>query len=57
MSSVAILKEEICPYEQVCGAGIVRELRGEKWKEKFCKRNYQECDHFFPRIMVEIDKT
>lgn len=45
-------REIICPFEKICGAGIVRELRGKDedkgWQERFCRdeNNYKNCVHF-----------
>ncbi len=40
-----------CRFFRTCGAGIVRELRQEKWIEKFCFAgpNVPACCHFQDR--------
>ncbi len=39
-----------CPFSPICGAGVIRQYRGENWRQRYCYSDFNECVHFQFRI-------
>ena len=39
-------KKAKCPFFSICGAGVIRERRGESWYQMHCFSNFSICCHF-----------
>lgn len=35
-----------CPFFDICGAYIIREMRAENWYQQFCCADFEKCVHF-----------
>lgn len=35
-----------CPFFKFCGAEVIRENRGENWRQRFCFADYKKCEHY-----------
>lgn len=35
-----------CPFLDICGAGTIRDYRGESWHQRFCLADFLNCPHY-----------
>lgn len=46
------MKEKKCPFFDRCAAYIIREKLGEKWSQKFCFADFENCVHYQDRNRI-----